>query len=168
VSAIVVNDASCLFDLRKGSLLHVLTKLPHRFIIPFPVKHSEVLDFSDQDWRVLLDGGLEIYDLTPAQVGEAYALNTDFPQLSVNDRFCLVTTRAHEGAILLTGDAALRRAAKQTGLRTHGVLWIIDELARHQACAPGLLITALDVWRSDPAVFLPDAEIVERLRRLSD
>lgn len=33
VTRVIVNDASCLIDLRKGQLLHVLRRLPFRFIV---------------------------------------------------------------------------------------------------------------------------------------
>ena len=42
----------------------------------------------------------------------------------------------------------------------------IDELQAAEACDVELLISALQVWRADDAVFLPVAEIDKRLRRL--
>ena len=45
---IVVNDASCLIDLRKGQLLHVLLRLPYRFIVPLPIRMEELLDFTKE------------------------------------------------------------------------------------------------------------------------
>ena len=50
---VVINDASCLIDLRKGALLDVLVHLPYQLVIPLPVRLSEVLDFSAQDWAIL-------------------------------------------------------------------------------------------------------------------
>ena len=46
----------------------------------------------------------------------------------------------------------------------HGVLWIIDELRAAGACETELLVSALEVWRDDRAVFLPNTEIEKRLR----
>ena len=47
MTCVVVNDASCLIDLGKGGLLAVLCNLPYRFVVPLPVRESEVLDFSN-------------------------------------------------------------------------------------------------------------------------
>ena len=85
--------------------------------------------------------------------------------LSANDSFCLVAARSQRG-ILLTGDALLRRVATESGLRVHGVLWVIDQLQTAEDCLTSLLIGALRAWRSDAAVFLPAVEIENRLRHL--
>ena len=41
MTQVVVNDASCLIDLRKGCLLAVLGNLPSGFVVPLPVRQSE-------------------------------------------------------------------------------------------------------------------------------
>lgn len=75
---VVVNDASCLIDLRKGRLLRALMSLPYRFMIPLPVR-AELIDFTDDDWSALDDGGLETFDLPPDRVGEAFAVKGAYP-----------------------------------------------------------------------------------------
>lgn len=162
---VVVNDASCLIDLRKARLLHLLVRLPYRLMIPLPVRESELLDFTPQEWAVL-DGGIETFDLPPDRVAEVFALKTVHPKLSANDCFCLVTTRCHDEAILLTGDGLLRRVASDDGRRVHGVLWVVDELRRLTLCGDDVVAVALELWRNDPTVFLPIAEIERRLRSL--
>lgn len=162
---VVVNDASCLIDLRKARLLHLLVQLPYRLVIPLPVRETELLDFTPQEWAIL-DGGMAIFDLPPDRVAEVVALKASHPKLSANDCFCLVTTRCHDGAILLTGDGTLRRVASDDGRRVHGVLWVVDELRRLALCGNDVLALALELWRSDPAVFLPFGEIELRLRSL--
>ena len=46
------------------------------------------------------------------------------------------------------------------------LLWVIDELKSVGACANVTLISALELWLNDQAVFLPAREIEVRLRRL--
>ena len=53
--------------------------LPYRFVVPLPVRESEVLDFSEQQWRHLDDGGMVTHDLTPAEVAQALALKRRHP-----------------------------------------------------------------------------------------
>ena len=69
VTCVVVNDASCLIDLRKGGLLGVVCNLPYRFVIPLPVRASEVLDVSEAEWQALDEAGMITHDLTPEEVG---------------------------------------------------------------------------------------------------
>jgi predicted nucleic acid-binding protein len=159
VTCVVVNDASCLIDLKKGQLLHVLMRLPYRFIVPLPIREEELLNFTPQEWRMLEDGGLGTYDLPGTEVAQVLALKREHSRLSANDCFALVTTTCHEDAILLTGDGLLRKVATARAVRVHGVLWIIDELHAAEACEIELLVSALEGWRADDAVFLPVAEI---------
>jgi len=94
------------------------------------------------------------------------ALKREHGRLSAKDCFALVTTTCHEDAILLAGDGLLRKVATARAVRVHGILWIIDELHAAGACEIELLVSALETWRADDAVFLPVAEIDKRLRRL--
>ncbi len=167
MTCVIVNDASCLIDLRKGGLLGVVCDLPYRFVIPLPVRASEVLDFSEADWQALDKAGMITHDLTPYEVGQALAVKEVHAGLSANDCFCLVTARAYPG-ILLTGDALLRRVAAANGLRVHGVLWVVDELKAAAVCSKSTLSRALKAWQSDETVFLPSSEVSVRLEYLAE
>ena len=166
MTRVIVNDASCLIDLRKGGLLEALCRLPYRLVVPLPVRASEILHFSGQEWQCLDSHGMTTHDLTPAEVAQALTLRGHHCALTANDCFCLVTALANRG-ILLTGDAHLRKVAIRRGLRVHGVLWVIDELAAADACPTSQLIDALKRWQSDNTVFLPRQEVAKRLRSLS-
>ena len=166
MTCVVVNDASCLIDLKKGRLLHVLLRLPYRFIVPLPIREEELLDFTPQEWRMLEDTGLATYDLSGEEVAQVFALRREHIGLSANDCFALVTTTRQANGILLTGDGLLRKVAAARAMRVHGVLWIIDELHAAGVCEVELLISALETWRQDDAVFLPVGEIDKRLRLL--
>ncbi len=168
MTCVIVDDASCLIDLKKGQLLHVLLRLPYRFIVPLPVRKEELLDFTAQEWRMREDSGLVTYDLPGEEVTQVVALRQAYRGLSANDCFALVTAKCHQSGILLTGDGLLRKVAAANAVRVHGVLWIIDELHASGACEVDLLITALEIWRTDNAVFLPMTEIDKRLRRLRE
>lgn len=158
--------SQCLTDLKKGELLHVLLRLPYRFIVPLPIREEELLDFTAEEWQMLEDGGLTTYDLPGEEVERVFTLKREHSRLSANDCLVLVTTICQENGILLTGDNLLRKVATARTVRVHGVLWIIDELHAADVCEVELLVSALQIWRADEAVFLPPAEIDKRLRRL--
>ena len=161
----VVNDASCLIDLRKGGLLGVLGALPYTIVLPLPIRASELLDFTDADWQTLDSTGMQTHDLTSEEVAAAATLRQKHPTLSINDCFCIATAQGLDG-IVLTGDAGLRKAADGLGLTVHGVLWVIDELSIAKACPSAILVHALRQWLEDASVFLPDHEVTKRIRRL--
>lgn len=167
MTTVVVNDASCLIDLSKGGLLDVICNLPYRFVIPLAVRETEVPSISERQWRSLDDAGIVTYDLSPDEIGQALALKQRHPGLSANDCFCHITATSNS-AVLLTGDALLRKVATRNGLRVHGVLWIIDELEAYGVCQKDLLILTLKTWQADVAVFLPQQEITKRLARLQN
>ena len=166
MTCVVVNDASCLIDLRKGRLLEVLCRLPCRFVVPLPIRESELLAFTPHEWTVLDRGGMETHDLPPERMQEVFALKRRHGRLSANDCFCLVTAQCLEDGILLTGDGLLRTVAETVGVRVHGVLWIVDALKAAKACEDALLVRALESWKADRSVFLPDRLIDQRLRGL--
>ena len=166
MTCVIVNDASCLIDFRKGGLLDVLCNLPYRFVVPLPVRETEVLDFSTEQWKQLDVAGVVTHDLTPHEVSQSLALKQRHPGLSANDCFCYVTAHVHSG-ILLTGDCLLRKIATNNGLRVHGVLWVVDELEAAGGCDRWLLIQALKTWQGDDKVFLPQDEVSNRLEHLT-
>lgn len=87
MACVIVNDACCLIDLRKARLLHAVLSLPQRFVVPYPVRASELLDFTAQEWQLLDDGGLETFDLPPDAVKEALTIKAQRSRLSANDCF---------------------------------------------------------------------------------
>jgi hypothetical protein len=86
---VIVNDSSCLIDLRKGGLLTTALLLPFRFVVALPLVTAELNDFDEADWNDLRGRGLQIIDLKAMQVQRAIALKSEFAGLSVYDCFSL-------------------------------------------------------------------------------
>ncbi len=166
MACVIINDASCLIDLRKGRLLHVLCRLPVEVVVPLPIRESELLDFTPQEWAMLDGDGLVTYDVPPDEVGEAFAIKREHGRLSANDCFCIVTTNHFDDAILLTGDRLLTRVARERALQVHGILWVTEQLRLLDLCENELLRTALTFWRADKSVFVPNRLIDAQLQHL--
>ncbi len=166
MARVIINDASCLIDLRKGRLLHVLCRLPVEVVVPLPIRESELLDFTPQEWAMLDGDGLVTYDVPPDEVGEAFAIKREHGRLSANDCFCIVTTNHFDDGILLTGDRLLTRVARERALQVHGILWVTEQLRLLDLCENELLRTALTFWRADKSVFVPNRLIDAQLQHL--
>lgn len=88
-------------------------------------------------------------------------------RLKLNDCFALTLAEDIEDSILLTGDALLRRIAESMGIEVRGVLWVTDELETHKVLTTRRLLEVLRLLHDDDFVFLPEDELVRRIRRLS-
>lgn len=153
---IVINDTSCLVDLRKGGLIEPMLALPFRFVVTYNVRASELLDFGSAEWERLEALGMETVDAPGDQVREAGIMMASHRKLSFEDSLNFVVARANHLSILLTGDRALRIVAERNGIEVHGILWIVEQLLEHRLADRCDLVAALERWRTDPTVFVPN------------
>jgi predicted nucleic acid-binding protein len=163
---VIVNDSSCLIDLRKAGLLTTALALPFRFVVALPLIVTELHGFDDADWNDLRARGLEVIDLNAEQVGRAFGLKALFPGLSAYDCFSLALAESTPRGMLLTGDQQLRKRAEALGVIVHGVLWIADEIEKATVMPFGDLADALARLEADPLVFLPRGEVTKRIEHL--
>jgi predicted nucleic acid-binding protein len=164
---IVVSDSSCLIDLRKVSLLDAFLRLPCEFLIPDTLFEDELLKFTAVQKKALIRAGLKVVDLPGERVLRAQAVIRLAPRLSVHGGFAFALAEAHPGCILLTGDGELRNLAAQNQMEVHGVLWVIDEIHRHQIEKSKILLAALRAFSVDPTVRLPQKELAASMKRFS-
>jgi predicted nucleic acid-binding protein len=162
---IVVSDSSCLIDLRKVSLLAAFLKLPYEVLIPNILFDDELLKFTATEKRALLRGGLNVVEVPGTGVLRARQIIQTTPRLSINDGFAFAVAESRAGCILVTGDGLLRTVATEHGIEVHGVLWIIDELHRHEIETPVTLAEALRLFGKDQTVRLPRRELFNAIRR---
>ena len=163
---IIINDSSCLIDLRKCGLLTTALLLPFRFVVALPLITAELHDFNENDWEDLRARGLQVIDLDPGQIERAFFLMSSLPGLSAYDCFSLALAETTKNAMLLTGDQQLRTRATGLGVEVHGVLWISDEIEKASTMSFADLAAALARLEADPLVFLPGDEVRIRIERL--
>lgn len=163
---IVINDTSCLIDLRKAGLLHAALLLPFQFQIALPLLHSELLDFSTVEIEALVARGLTVVDVPPNGIRRALQLRAQYPGLSFNDCVSMALAESHPNSILLTGDQSLRNRASSMGIEVHGVLWVSDQLQSSGQATFADLLQGLIVLDADPVVFVPRAELRDRVLAL--
>ncbi len=158
---ILISDSSALIDLRKGLILELFLKLPFEFVIPDALIESELLSFTKKEINSLRKQ-MTVATLDGQEVDKAQSIVSAAPALSMIDGFALVVAEKHPGCILLTGDRRMRLKAEENNIECHGVLWIIEELAKMHSISSKILLNTLKTWSDDPYVRLPRSEI-ERL-----
>lgn len=158
---VLVSDTSVLIDIERASLTARLFDLPYDFVVPDLLYEAELLDWMGPE---LLDLGLKVEELTPQETAQATELKRAKAMLSTPDvfAFCLAAEREW---ILLTGDGALRAEAKRQNITMHGVLWVFDEMEKHEVCSTDALRSGLEAVRDHPRCRLPTREINRRLDR---
>ncbi|WP_353572919.1 PIN domain-containing protein [Candidatus Albibeggiatoa sp. nov. BB20] len=124
---ILISDANIIIDLEEGLLVEYWFKLPYQFHIP-DILFSEELE---QSHRHLLERGLKLSELTPQSIEYAIELNARYNDPSINDCFALVLA-VQEKCPLLTGDKALRNAAKNENVDVKGTLWLVEQMIKQQ------------------------------------
>ena len=164
---VIVSDTSCMIDFRKAALLEPLLALPYTFVMPNTLFDDEWLCLTPEEKTALRGRGLEVRELPGASVARAAAYFNQHRRLKLNDCFALTLAEDIEDSVLLTGDGLLRRVAEGNGIEVRGVLWAIDELEAHAVVPRRRLYDALRLLQEDDLVFLPEDELLRRIRRLA-
>jgi hypothetical protein len=156
---ILVSDTSVLVDLERGDLIEATCRLPHQFVVPDLLYRRELQAYEGPRWTA---SGLQIAELSEAEVQLAQAVRLEISQLSLPDSFAFALASQRRWT-LLAGDGALRNYASARQVRVHGVLWVLDELNASQILGNSDLFAALLAISIHPRCRLPRAEIEQRL-----
>ena len=149
-----------LIDLERGSLFDTAFSLQLEFCVPDLLFRRELQPYGGDR---LVAMGLKVLDLDGYGVARAVRYRQTVPALSLSDAFALAL--AHRtGSTLLTGDARLRRLAREEKVICHGVLWLLDRMLDEQAATPQQLYDGLVSIRDHPRCRLPKAEVNKRLQ----
>jgi len=119
-----VIDTNTIIDLHCGKLLPIVFDLPCTFLVTDFLKH----ELRNPPFDVLSEMGLLAESLPPEQVTEISEMMGRYDGPSYEDISVLVLAKARN-TVLITGDAALRRAAADNCVEYHGTCWLIDYLA---------------------------------------
>lgn len=156
---ILVSDTSVLVDLERGGLTEATCRLPHQFVVPDLLYRRELQAYEGPRWTA---SGLQIAELSEAEVQLAQAVRLEMSQLSLPDSFAFALASQRRWT-LLAGDGVLRSYASAHQVRVHGVLWVLDELSASHILGNSDLFAALQAISIHPRCRLPRAEIDQRL-----
>ena len=162
---ILVNDTNILIDLHSVGLLEEMCRLPYEIhTVDFVVA-----EIADADQRRIFDelvaqGGIFIDGFTADEVIEIVEEHSSVSgNLSIPDCSVCYFARKHN-VPMLTGDRRLRRYAEEQSIEVDGILFIFDELVKHDIISTSMAADRLEELFAINAR-LPKAEIRERINR---
>ncbi len=157
---VLISDANVLIDMEAGELLELM------FALPFEFKVSDMLfiDELSHQHAHLLDLGLRQTELTSDSMMDAMRMTHAYRDPSRYDCFSLALAK-QEGCPLLTGDAALRKAAQIESVTVMGTIWLVEQMIEHT------LINKLAAERAyqsmrDAGSRLPWGDALKRLEKI--
>lgn len=124
---LLISDANILIDIESGDLIAPMFSLGYQFSVPDVLFYEEL----EEQHAHFLELGLQIRGLNEEGILRVQTLSQTYKNPSRNDLFALVLAEI-ENCPLLTGDAALRRAAESENLKVNGTLWLIGEMVSEQ------------------------------------
>lgn len=128
---LLVNDAGILIDLLKADLIESFFGLGYECHVTDMVAAEVKEENATQLDNFFNTGRLIKKTFEFEELLQIQAMEIRHKALSIPDCSCLYLSQKLS-ATLLTGDAALRRIARQNNIRVHGLLWVFDELLRHR------------------------------------
>lgn len=162
---ILVNDTNIFIDLHSVGLLEEMCRLPYEIhTVDFVVA-----EIADADQRRIFDelvarGEISVDGFTADEVIEIVEEHSSVSgNLSIPDCSVCYFARKHN-VPMLTGDRRLRRYAEEQSIEVHGILFIFDELVRHDIISTTMAADRLEELFAINAR-LPKAEIRERINR---
>lgn len=156
---ILVNDTNIFIDLHSVGLLEEMCRLPYEIHTVDLV----VAEIADADQRRIFDelvarGEISVDGFTADEVIEIVEEHSSVSgNLSIPDCSVCYFARKHN-VPMLTGDRRLRRYAEEQSIEVHGILFIFDELVRHDIISTSMAADRLEELFAINAR-LPKAEI---------
>ncbi len=164
----ISSDTNVWIDFQLIDRLSLPFNLPFTYIMSIDAVEDELL--SPKDFKTqLLDNGLVPVEYTYEEFELAEQYGSLYPRLSIYDRLALAIAKTRK-ITLLTGDGALRRAARNEGVLLLGTLGILDLLFQGSHINQDEYIECLRRLQkyNGAQVRLPKAEIEGRLKRYTE
>lgn len=163
----VSSDTNVWIDFNVIHRLQLPFRLPYVYIMYSESIDSELISpkgFRDD----LLSAGLKEVDITFEEFKLADSWGRVYRKLSAQDRIALSIAKCRD-IYLLTGDGALRKAAKQEGVSVMGTLGILDRLFEGEYITVEEYKYCLHEWKkiNGGEVRLPRNELEKRIKQIS-
>jgi len=155
----LILDTSICIDLHHGKLLKAVLQLQHKIGLPDVI----IAELEEPAGELLLKIGFIEESISGEETKDIFALRNKYASPSTNDLIALYLSKRN-ACYLITGDNALRNAAKQEGVTTHGLLWLIDEMVKLDILTGSQAAKALGKI-IDEGSWLPKNECEDRFKK---
>jgi predicted nucleic acid-binding protein len=155
----LILDTSICIDLYRGKLLKAVLQLKHKIILPDVM----IAELEEPAGELLLKIGFVQEGTSGEEIKDIIALRNEYASPSTNDLVALYLAKRN-ACYLITGDNALRNAAKQEGVTAHGLLWLMDALVEFKIITKANASEALKNI-IEAGSWLPNRECEERFKK---
>ena len=156
---LLISDANIIIDMEAGGLIQQMFRLDYEFAVP-DVLYEEELKENHSNLPKL---GLKRRELQAAAVAYTVALGAKYRKPGRIDLMALALAR-QEQCRLLTGDQALREAAKAEGLEVVGTFWLVGQMLDAKIITKKVARAAYNQMKASDRR-LPWAEVEKQLNR---
>ena len=155
----IILDTSICIDLYNGKLCEAVLQLPYEFVLPDVI----VAELKKPPGVLLLKLGFTEEGISGEEIKNIFVLRNKYAEPSTNDLFALLLAK-RDACYLITGDNALRNAAKQEGVATHGIFFLLDSLVKNEILTKANAANALERIIAEGS-WLPKKECEERFKK---
>ena len=155
----LILDSSICIDLHHGKLLEAVLQLQHKIVLPDVI----IAELGEPDGELLLEIGFIEESTSGEETKDIVSLRNKYASPSTNDLIALYLAK-RDTCYLITGDNALRNAARQEGVTTHGLLWLFDEMVSDSILSGLQASNALRMIILEGS-WLPKRECEERFKK---
>lgn len=155
----LILDTSICIDLYNGKLLKAALQLRHEFVLPDVI----IAELIEPAGELLIKLGYKEEGTSGEDTKNIFALRNQYAGPSTNDLFALLLAKRNS-CPLITGDHALRNAAKQEDVVAHGLLWLIDAIVDSKIVTGNQAADALESIIAAGS-WLPKKECGERIKK---
>ncbi len=162
----ISSDTNVWIDFAAIKKVEVPFRLPYTFIMSHDAVDEELLSPPGLG-QELISYGLVPVEISIEEFFLAEQYGCSYKRLSIHDRVALAIAKNRQ-ITLLTGDRALRKAARCEGVPFIGTLGILDQLWNQQRITVDELRVCLQslLDNNGGVVRLPESEILSRLEPL--
>ena len=164
----ISSDTNVWIDFATIGKLEIPFRLPYTYVMSQYAVEEEILSPPGLGQQ-LKDYGLIPVEITIDECFLAEDYGNKYKRLSIHDRIALAIAKVRN-ITLLTGDGALRKAAKRESVTVIGTLGVLDRLwEQERISAEEYEVCLRELLKNNGgAVRLPKAEIMSRLSELSN
>lgn len=156
---LLISDANIIIDIEAGKLVNQMFRLAYRFGVPDVLFDLELREQHGH----LVTLGLEVMEVKSEAVRYAETLGERYRSTGAIDLLALALAR-QECCPLLSGDKALRQAAKKEGVDVRGTIWLVSEMLQAKVVTRKQARAAYAAMMSDGRR-LPEHEIKKQLEQ---